>query len=742
MSVPDRFLWPVIARFLFAAPLLTLSLHAVETKFWQQCDSSDFDKGSFENISLRSDGKMFLAPSVREMFDSSTPYLWAIASDSKGALFTAGGGDGSGHSKLFEISPDGKSRTLAVLDGIEIHAIAIDKHDQIYAATDPDGKIYRVSRDGKSSVYYDPHAKYIWAMAFDNAGNLYIATGDRGEIHRVTPDGKGDVFFRTEETHARSLAIDKSGNLIVGTEPGGLILRISPAASGFVLYQAPKREITAVEVGPDGVIYAAGVGARTATAPVIPTPQPGIPQPTSGAGQAVTVQIGAARPSTPTLPPASLLPALVTGGSDVYRIDTDGEPHKVWSNGQDIVYAIAIDSAGHPLLGTGNRGRIYRLDSDNMNTQLASLAPTQTTSFAITPQGGIFASTGNIGKVYQIGPGLARTGTFESEPLDAGSFAYWGRLTVRGAGGISVRTRSGNLNRPVTNWSSWSAVPLQANGDEWNGRIAAPSARFVQYEVTLNASGAQPADVASVEIAYLTKNVAPVVQQIEMTPANYKFPAQSLTLTPSTSITLPALGQKHASGSSSGLELGTSATLNYAKGYIGARWLAHDENGDSMLYKVEIRGRGETTWKLLKDKLKDNSLSWDSTAFPDGEYELRVTASDAPSNPPGAALSASLTGDPFLIDNTPPQISALTAAVNGQHIDVRWRAKDARSIIDHAEYSVNGGDWLVVEPVGRLSDSEDEEYHLVLDRAAGEQTIAVRVTDYYDNQSVEKTIVK
>jgi hypothetical protein len=232
------------------------------------------------------------------------------------------------------------------------------------------------------------------------------------------------------------------------------------------------------------------------------------------------------------------------------------------------------------------------------------------------------------------------------------------------------------------------------------------------------------------------------VQQIEMTPANYKFPAQSLTLTPSTSITLPALGQKHASGSSSGLELGTSATLNYAKGYIGARWLAHDENGDSMLYKVEIRGRGETTWKLLKDKLKDNSLSWDSTAFPDGEYELRVTASDAPSNPPGAALSASLTGDPFLIDNTPPQISALTAAVNGQHIDVRWRAKDARSIIDHAEYSVNGGDWLVVEPVGRLSDSEDEEYHLVLDRSAGEQTIAVRVTDYYDNQSVEKTIVK
>src|ERR1700681_2862319 len=127
-----------------ALAALTLNLYAVETKFWQQSEQSDFEKGSFENISLRSDGRMLLAPSAREVFDSSVPYLWAVASDSKGVLFTRGGGaGGAGRCKLCEISRDGKTRTVADLDGLEIHAIAIDKNDQLYAATDPDGKVYR-----------------------------------------------------------------------------------------------------------------------------------------------------------------------------------------------------------------------------------------------------------------------------------------------------------------------------------------------------------------------------------------------------------------------------------------------------------------------------------------------------------------------------------------------------------------------------------------------------------------------
>jgi len=130
---------------------------AVETRFWQQGDRTDFEKGTLTHLSLRSDGRLYLAHEFPEIFDSSTPYLWAIAADSKGNIYTAGGGNGSGSAKLFVIDAAGKSRTFAELEGLEIHALAIDSKDQVYAATDPDGKIYKIAPGGKPAVFFDPH---------------------------------------------------------------------------------------------------------------------------------------------------------------------------------------------------------------------------------------------------------------------------------------------------------------------------------------------------------------------------------------------------------------------------------------------------------------------------------------------------------------------------------------------------------------------------------------------------------
>lgn len=709
---------------------------ATETHFWQHGDRSDFESGTLKNLSLRADGRVFLAPEFTELFDSSTPYLWTLATDSKGNLYTAGGGTGSGTARIFVIDRAGKSRPFAELDGLEIHAIVLDASDNLYAATDPDGKVYKIAPDGKPKVFYDPHQKYIWAMAFNSKGDLFIATGDQGEIYRVTPAGVGSVFFKTEETHARSLAVDAHDNLIVGTEPSGLILRISPAGDGFVLYQSPKREITAVAVTQDGAIYAAGVGNKTAVVQAAPPPPPAPTQILPG----VSVVATSRRPSGGG-------GESIAGGSEVYRINTDGSPRKVWSDSQEIVYAIGFDAGGLPILGTGNRGRIYRLDSDTVSTLLLDASPTQVTGFGRGPNGSLYAITGNIGKVYRMGPGFNKSGSFESPVMDAGAFAYWGRISYRGLGKIMVYTRSGNRSHPESNWSPW--VPLQTDTatdtcDSCGaGRTVSPSARFLQYKIDLTPSSSQPEpEVSYVEIAYLPKNVAPEVEAIDITPPNYRFPPQLLSITPSSSITLPPIGQQRNSTIS--LEGSGSLTMNYAKGYGGARWLASDDDGDMLVYRVEIRGVKESGWNLLKDNVKDKYLSWDTSAFPDGEYVVRVTASDSPSNPPDQALTASLVSDPFLIDNTPPQISNLNGAVgSGNKLDIHWTARDGRSNIDHAEYSVNGGEWTRVDPVGRLSDSPVEDYHLQIDRpSAGEQVVAVRVNDEFDNQAVDKVVIK
>jgi len=709
-----------------------LCVYAVDTKTWEQGSMEDFDQGTLQHLSLSSDGRLAVAPRLREVYDSSTAVLWAVARDSKGVIYTGGGSLGGSRAKLFAIDTRGQGKLLAEMDGIAVQAIAIDRQDRVYAATSPDGKVYRVDASGKADVFYDPKTKYIWALAFAKNGDLYVATGDRGEIHRVTPAGVGSVFFRTEEAHARSMTLDAADNLIVGTEPSGLIMRVTPTgqtAQGFVLYQAPKREITAVAVGADGAIYASGAGNRTTTpvaAPASvgapPTPAPQTPAPPG------TVQI--VGPSPIPVPLPILSSQAVAGGSEIYRIQTDGYPRRIWSHAQDLVYALAFDTQGRLLAGTGNRGNLYRIDSDYSYTRLLSVEPTQITGLLRAPEGRLYAVTGNIGKVIAIGPELEPSGTFESDVLDARGFSYWGHVGKQpeAPDGIVFETRSGNVGRAQRNWSAWT--PLN------QGRVASPPARFLQFRATLNGTS----ELSDVGVAYQMKNVAPVIAQVEITPPNYRFPAPAIQATTANPpLTLPPIQRRPTPSSAISGDAGTTPALTWAKGQIGARWLAEDDNGDTLQFKVEIRGVNETAWKLVRDKVRERYLSWDSTAYPDGKYLLRVTASDAPSNPPDQALTGLRESDPFLIDNTPPEITCCN--VSGS--SVQFHAKDALSILAKAEYSVNGGDWIIVEPTTRLTDSAEHDYRVALpNRPPGEATIAVRVEDEYGNQAVAKTVLK
>ena len=248
------------------------------------------------------------------------------------------------------------------------------------------------------------------------------------------------------------------------------------------------------------------------------------------------------------------------------------------------------------------------------------------------------------------------------------------------------------------------------------------------------------ATLDSIVAAYLRQNVAPRIEQVEITPYNYRFPTPSapLTLSSAATLTLPAIGAKPPSihPSSPG---NTYPAMTWQKGALGVRWTSSDENGDSLLHTVEIRGAKEKNWKLLRDKVYEKYLSFDSTAFPDGDYRLRITASDSPSNTPDDALTATEESDPFTIDNTPPAITQLRAAGNV----IRWRAADALSMIYKAEYALDGADWTVVDPVGRLSGAQALEYALTLKGLPpGEHTVAVRVSDSNDNTAVEKLVLQ
>lgn len=724
--------------FWIAAALAGCAAYAVETKTWTLADAPVFDKGKLTGLALSSDGRLSLAPAWKELYDPAVPHLWCAARDAAGNTFAAGA-DG----KVFRIDPAGKASLLATLDGGAVYALSAGPNQDLLAAVSPGGKIYRIAPGGQSSVFSTLPVRYIWALVRTSAGALYAATGDPGQIHRIAPDGAATVLFDAADTHVRSMTLDARGNLIAGTEPGGVVLRVTPAGQGFVLYQTAKREVTAIAAAPDGSVYAAASGNRVPPTASVSTPvqmvqvQPAAPAQTQA--QPPAAQPAAPRPAV--APPPAISVSSGSAGSEVYHIAPDGEPRRIWSSAVFTVYALALDPAGHPLIGTGNEGRVYRIDSPVIYTRLADAIPQQITAFASAPDGALIAVSANPGKVFQLGPRLEKSGSFESDVLDAGAFTYWGRLRHEGevnGGAIRLDARSGNLESTEKNWSPWSPVD-PAKGE----RIAAPPARYLAVRATLTASpsGATPV-LTLIQAAYQEKNSAPAIERIEITEPNYRFSTSSSSLSASSTLTVPPVGQAprpQPPASPATTTENASVTMTSEKGWIGARWRATDLNGDTLESKLEIRGAGEKQWKPLKDKLKEARYSWDSTSFADGRYLLRVTVDDAIDNYPGQQLSATAESPEFTIDNTPPQIEGLTARIEGSKILIRFHAADALTPLQSAEFSVNGGEWIAAPPSTRITDSLAHDYSVETIKGEGaEYTIAVKVTDERDNVSVRK----
>jgi len=583
-----------------------------------------------------------------------------------------------------------------------------------------------------------------------------VATGDKGEIFAVTPEGKGELFYKTDETHVRSLAVDASGRLYAGTEPNGLVVRVESEAKsktphGFVIYETAKKEVTSLVTDASGDVYAGAVGDKPPAALATPTPavtpQP-VPQVTPGVtGPVITFTTTPQVAFTP-------FPAL-GGGSDVYRFGSDGAPMRLWSSRDELVYAMALSPEGKLLLGTGGKGVIYQLESQEVFANIAKTFSGQVTCFAARPGGEILAGGANPGKVFSLGPGAEPEGSFESQVFDAKLFSTWGRLTWWGDDGstdghIAFYTRSGNTSDPSTYWSPWAGPFHDPNGEP----VKLPPGRFVQWKAVFH-DGAPKSNIAWVSVAYLPKNVAPIIDSIVLqNPGVRAQSAVGMTMPPGQA--QPVQLRMPAPPPLPGLNLfpQPSPPVQPVKfeappqgfvqrGWQTVLWGAHDDNDDDLLFSVYYRGERETAWKLLKDKVETRFYSWDTTTMPDGAYYLKIVASDSPSNPPEEALTAERVSDRFIVDNAPPEVVNLRSSVTGGSVEVRFEARDSASMLSRAEWSLDAGDWKLVLPAGRLSDARQESYIIMFPGlAAGEHTVAVRLTDEFENQSAAKTVFR
>ena len=750
MTLSGRILRRGVAAAALATLLGTGTAPAVTPVLWTTETLDDFERGKPDGVSIGAAGDLTLSPALTALnvpaLDSSAdPFLWSLAIDSKGTLFAGGGKSGA----VYRAPRNGAGSVWFETGDLAVHALAVDRGDVVYAGTLPQGKIYRITGEGKGEAYYQPEDRYVWALAVGPKGELYAATGERGIVYKVTGQGKAETFFDSEEFHIVALAVDPQGNLIAGSDGKGLLYRITPQGKATVLYDSPLREIAAVAVDARGTVYAAAIGLESENPPLpflSPAAQPQVREqaPAGLPGQPPVVLPGLEEQQPSPSVTVTTVSALVTAQgppprSEVYRVDPDGTVVTLWSSPTEVAYSLVLDPQGRPMIGTGEPGRIRVITGVQQSTLVARVPPSQVTALAVAGKE-IYAATSNVGRLYALDPAAGTSGTYLSAAWDAQAVAHWGRIGWRASlpsgAKIEISTRTGNSAVPDATWSDWSATYTAAEGSP----IASPTGRFLQWRARLNrqAGGESPV-LSSVSVAYVQSNLPPTVKRLTLQPPGIirERPQSPPDVDPEQ---LAFTGIRTTTVDAARSQGGAPEKKIYVRGMRSLDWDADDPNNDALAYDLWFRGEGEAVWKPLARGLREPYFAFDSMQLPDGLYRVRLDATDAPSNSGDAARTASLTGESFLVDNTPPQVQVTARkGSKGNSVTIEVSATDNIGPIARADASLDAARWILVPPADGVSDSRNETYTLPFEGLRpGEHTVIFRVTDLLGNVGAGK----
>ncbi len=705
--------------------ILAVSLQAVVPQKWELRTKDDFLKGKFDGISVSNDGVLALAPKIEPTAAPTEEFYLSLVVTPDGVTYL-----GTGHGgKVYRIGKDGKADLYFQTPEMDVTCLALDRKGVLYAGTSPNGKIYKITDKAKGDEFFNPAEKYIWDLLFMESGVLWAAVGETGGIYAIGPQGEGRIIFKSEETHILCLRKSGRGDVIAGSGGNGLVYRISPEGRASVIYETPYEEVRSLAVDRDGAIYAAASGTpakvRRETPLVIPA---AAAQPVRASGVTVTVSSSGAV-SAPELESAA--------GRDsgaLYRISNEGIAKVLWSSTEEMVYTVVLkDSDGRVIFGTGGKGRIYSVDKAGNIALLLQQNAEQI--FLLAPlDSKIYVLSNNPSLLGQLMTEQRFSGEYVSPILDARTLSSWGRLVWEGSSGmgaaIQLQTRTGNTYDANSTWSDWS--PLYQKQEE---QIVSPKARFLQVKALFRTqSGTVSPTLGKLTLFYLQTNIAPVVTRLE-----FLMPGEVYLKIPEQDDVILGVQKNLPDQAAKKDDLRMVITPKKAerKGFQTVDWDASDENGDTLSYTISIKKEGESDWRVLQDDLSDTIYSFDTTAFPDGTYFLKITASDSPSNPLGLDLKSEKVSPPLVIDNSLPVVKNFAAARNGQMLDVSFQAEDNYSYIQEVKVLIRPDEWHVVFPVDGICDSRSEAFKFSLKIPAGaENLITIRVRDSYGNVGV------
>jgi hypothetical protein len=696
-----------LAPALVATLALAASAGAAVPKTFRQTSAKDFEEGEATASLILPDGAVVpgMKPSPIAV---DAAFVWCGATSPNGRTAYFGTGD---EGRIYAVDVEGndtRARLLATLDAAWVTALATRPDGTLIAGTTPGGRVFTIDpKSGAARPLATLGVDHVWALVVDaKTGVVYAGTGGPGKIFAIDPSGKSRELWASGDQHVVSLLQADATHLYAGTSDQAILFRVGLDGKAEALADFDAEEVRALgRFG--GSLYAA-VNDFERVGPT-PTLAPAGPH-----GTKITVSPSGSPASAGSLP----RPGQRKAKAALYRIDPDGRMEQVFSIGDGYLTSLAFDDQGRAFVGSGTEGRVFRVDA-NRDAALAIDLPERQALTLLRAGKTFLVGTGDVGGIYRVVAAASRQATYLSRVMDADFRARFGLLRWRGAHGLGVETRSGNTARPDPTWSAFAGLDRpRATADGGVGLVASPAARYVQYRVTF---GAPDARLDAVTLAYLAQN-----QRARITELTVGDPAP------------PASGAANPFG---GLSLSTSLSTSLSSGAAPARahspvvklrWKADNPDGDELDYRLTFRQEDEAVWRPLggPDPLSKGEYDWNTEGLPDGNYVVRVVASDERSEARERVLEASFTSTPILVDNRKPEVVGLVA----KYPFVSGRARDDQSPLTGLEYAIDGGDWQVLSVADGICDDLVEAFTLKLPPLPlGPHAVTVRAWDSADN---------
>ncbi len=681
---------------------------STQTEIWKTSTFEEFQHGEATQVTLTQTGEITLAPHVQEILalQGDDLLVWSLVQDSNGNLYAGTGEQG----KIFKISSNGDVSLFFDSPEVGIISLAVDDQDNVYAGSTPDGLIYKITPEGGQTTFFMTEEHYVWALEFGPDNVLYAGTGESGKIFKILPDGAGTLLYDSPQTHIMSLLLAPQGWLYAGTEGKGITYKVDLDGKAFVLQQAQEEESHALALDSQGNLYVAAISNK-----IFPEQN----APAHNEQQPAQQEQGLKK-------------------STIYKISPQGALSTFLELPEILIYAMEIDSQDHLLIGTDQEGMLYRVLPNGEYHQILKVEANNIVALDRTANGRMYVGTGDPGSVSRVEPQLSEQGEYLSIVHDAKTTSTWGKIFWRATSQqLSLFTRTGNTSKPDDTWSSWSEDLQNKEGTD----IPNPPARFIQWKAEFAPDETQGPILEEVSIAYLPDNLAPEIKQIHIFHGGE--PRQEEPVMPvrrkTSGNSAPSLTPP---GNPRNPKNEPKPPQFIPPGHIAIIWEAQDPNSEELLYAVSLQGAQEPLWNILEEDQDAPAYLLDTTTLPDGDYYIKITATDKSNNPSSNALQTEKISERFEVDNTAPLVSiALNQKQDNDIVLVTVIARDEFSRLQTAEYSVDAGDWMAIFPEDHVTDSREEKYSINLpDLTPGAHVLVFKATDTFENVGVGKIL--